>query len=156
MKSEQGAWRSHVPCSLFGGRGGLVPHTKKLWFGDRKIDFVIGVASVGVFGGDVAEFGGADVVSACVFAAAVAIFFTFFEAVAKGVREGDADGVFGAFLVEFAPCGEAVSGRGIGIADESGWAVVGCVATVSDGGGASGQGGRDEQSEEWDVFHGDL
>ena len=29
MKCEQGTWRSHVPCSHFGGRGGTGPPTKK-------------------------------------------------------------------------------------------------------------------------------
>ena len=30
MKCEQGTWRSHVPCSHFGGRGGTGPPTKKI------------------------------------------------------------------------------------------------------------------------------
>ena len=37
MKSEKGTWRSHVPFSLFGGRGGTGPPQKeKGWVGGDR------------------------------------------------------------------------------------------------------------------------
>ena len=38
MKCEQGTWRSHVPCSHFGGRGGTGPPTQKRKVRDRQKD----------------------------------------------------------------------------------------------------------------------
>ena len=95
------------------------------------------VASVGLGCADVAEFLVADVIAAGVTASAVALGFTFLEAVADRICKIDADGIVRAFLVSLAIDDDAVTAGRVGVANHAGRAIIGRIAFVAERGVAA-------------------